>query len=331
MNFTKNPDNLIMTSTCLYVTILQSNSQFRLYIGGSMEIRNKKIRIIAMLGISCNIFLLIIKLIVGIISQSQSMIADGLNSAGDVFASFMTFLGNKISEQPYDKDHPYGHGKAEYIFSMIISFSLIIVSFTIIKKAIDSFKTHDPFMFTPWLVVVAITTIIVKLSLYIYTSKIGHKYNSLLALANSEDHRNDVFITSFTLLSIVTGYFQLYIIDVIVGTLIGLWIGYTGFKIFTSAYYVLMDTNIDPQIKDEFASSIEKIPGVDHVDAISSKPIGLKFLLIVKISVDAEITIREGHYIGDQVKDLLMESEAVDDVIVHLNPTQDHPQKNYLR
>lgn len=296
-----------------------------------MELRNKKIKIVAMLGISCNIFLLIIKLFAGFISQSQSMIADGLNSAGDVFASFMTYLGNKISEKPFDKDHPYGHGKAEYIFSMIISFSLLIVSFTIMRKAVDSLTTRSPFIFTPWLVIVAVTTIIIKLSLFIFTSRIGHKYNSLLALANSEDHRNDVFISSFTLMSVITGYFDLYIIDAVVGTLIGLWIGYTGFKIFTSAYYVLMDTNIDPQIKDEFSQSIEKIPGVDHVDAISSKPIGLKFLLIVKISVDAEITIREGHTIGDNVKSLLMESDAVDDVIVHLNPTQDHPQKNYLK
>lgn len=296
-----------------------------------MKLRNKKIKIVALLGISCNIFLLLIKLIVGFLSQSQAMIADGLNSAGDVFASFMTYLGNKIAEQPFDKDHPYGHGKAEYIFSMIISFSLIIVSFTIMRNSVNAIKTQEAFIFTPWLIVVALLTIVIKLFLFVYTSKIGHTYNSLLALANSEDHRNDVFISSFTLLSVVTGYFQLYLIDAVVGVSIGLWIGYTGFKIFTSAYYVLMDTNIDPQIKEEFTSMIESIEGVDHVDAITSKPIGLQFLLIVKISVDAEITIREGHAIGDQVKEFLMKNDFVDDVIVHLNPTQDHPQKNYLK
>lgn len=296
-----------------------------------MTIRNEKIKTIALLGISCNIFLLIIKLIVGFLSQSQAMIADGLNSAGDVFASFMTYLGNRIAQKPFDKDHPYGHGKAEYIFSMIISFSLIIVAYSIIRNSINAIQTHEPFLFTPWLIVVAILTILIKFTLFIYTSKIGHTYNSLLALANSEDHRNDVFISSFTLLSVITGYYQLYIIDAIVGTTIGLWIGYTGFKIFTSAYYVLMDTNIDPKIKEEFVSVIERIAGVDHVDAITSKPIGLKFLLIVKISIDAEITIREGHAIGDQVKEYLMQNESVDDVIVHLNPTQDHPQKHYIK
>lgn len=296
-----------------------------------MKKRNLQIRKVAILGIVFNILLLIMKLIVGFYSKSQAMIADGLNSAGDVFASFITYLGNKISAQPFDKDHPYGHGKAEYIFSMVISFSLIIVAFNIIKNAVDALHTRETFLFTPWLIVVALMTILIKASLFLYTNRIGHKFNSLLALANSEDHRNDVFISTFTLLSVITGYYQLYIIDTIVGMLIGIWIGYTSFKIFTSAYYVLMDTNLDPTIKESLVKEIENIPGVDHVDAITSKPVGLKALFIVKISVDANRSIREGHTIGNAVKDYLMNNDYVDDVIVHLNPTQDHPQKNLIK
>ena len=87
--------------------------------------RNNRIKRVAILGIVGNILLLIAKLMVGLTTRSQVMIADGLNSAGDVFASVMTYIGNHISAQPGDEDHPYGHGKAEYIFSMIISFSLL--------------------------------------------------------------------------------------------------------------------------------------------------------------------------------------------------------------
>ena len=79
-------------------------------------------------GIIGNIFLLIIKAIVGFISRSQAMIADSVNSAGDIFASLMTFIGNKIASAPKDEDHNLGHGKAEYIFSMFISISMILVS-----------------------------------------------------------------------------------------------------------------------------------------------------------------------------------------------------------
>ncbi len=187
-----------------------------------MNNRNSNIHYVAISGMIGNIFLLIIKLIVGLMSHSQAMIADGLNSAGDVFASLMTYIGNKISSQPYDEEHPYGHGKAEYIFSMLISISLFIVAFNIVKSSIDSLTNHTAFLFTPWLIVVAFLTIIIKLSLYFYSNYVGHKYNSLLAFANAEDHRNDVFITSFTLLSIITAYFELYFIDSIVGVAIGI-------------------------------------------------------------------------------------------------------------
>lgn len=296
-----------------------------------MEKRNSSIQNVALLGIVFNIFLLVIKLIVGFFSKSQAMIADGLNSAGDVFASVMTLVGNKISAQPFDDDHPYGHGKAEYIFSMIISFSLVLVAYNIVRSSIDSLRYRETFLYTPWLLIVAIVTILIKLSLFVYSNRVGHQFNSLLALANAEDHRNDVFITSFTLMSIVTGYYNLFIIDSIVGLLIGLWIGYTGFTIFSSAYYVLMDTTLDQGVKDELIHLLENIDGVDHVDAIASKPVGLTFLLIVKISVDGSQTIFRGHEIGEHVKRTLMDYDYVDDVIVHLNATQIHPQKNYIK
>lgn len=296
-----------------------------------MKARNQSIRKVAVLGIIFNIILLVMKLIIGFISKSQSMIADGLNSAGDVFASVMTYIGNHISNEPFDEGHPYGHGKAEYIFSMIISFSLVIVAYNIVRSAVDSLRFRETFIYSHWLLVVAIFTILVKASLYIYCNKVGHEFNSLLALANAQDHRNDVFITSFTLLSIITGFFNLFIVDAIVGLLIGIWIAYTGFTIFSSAYYVLMDTTLDPEIKAELIKKIESVNGVDHVDTITSKPVGLTFLLMVKVSIDGNITVFQGHDIADRVKEVLMRHDAVDDVIVHLNPTQIHPQKNYLK
>lgn len=296
-----------------------------------MQTRHNQVQKVAISGILGNIGLLVIKLLVGFTTRSQAMIADGLNSAGDVFSSLVTYIGNKISSQPFDKDHPYGHGKAEYIFSMIISFSLIIVAYNIIRSSIDALRNPSEYHFSLWLVVVALVTIFLKLLLYLYSSKVGHRHNSLLALANSEDHRNDIFISTFTLLSSITGYFELYFVDAIVGTAIGIWIAYTGFTIFSSAYYVLMDTTIDHDVREELIRLIDTIDGVDHVDTITSKPIGLNYLLIVKISIDGHLSIIRGHEIGDCVKRTLMEYDYVDDVIVHLNPTQFHPQKHYLK
>lgn len=289
--------------------------------------RNIHIQRVALLGIGGNILLLAAKLTVGITSGSQSMIADGLNSAGDVFASVMTYIGNRISAQPGDKDHPYGHGKAEYIFSMIISFSLLLVAFSIFRNALNALVTGTTFMFSFNLIIVAIGTIIIKFLLYLYANKVGHRHNSLLALANAEDHRNDIFITGLTLVSIVAGFFGIYLVDGIGGIVISFWIAFSGFKIFTSAYEVLMDTNIDRELAIDMVEAVESIPGVDHMDAITAKPIGLNFLLIVKVSVDAHLTVYEGHEIACNVREALEKTEHVDEVIVHVNPAQYHPER----
>ena len=119
-------------------------------------------------GILGNIFLLVIKALVGYLNKSQAMIADSVNSAGDIFASLMTFIGNKIASVPKDKDHNLGHGKAEYIFSMFISLSMIIVSFKLLYDSIITLIKGSELKFTWFLIIVCIITVITKISLYLY-------------------------------------------------------------------------------------------------------------------------------------------------------------------
>ena len=135
-------------------------------------------------GIFGNIFLLLIKATIGIISHSQSMIADSVNSASDIIASLMTFIGNKISSEPKDKDHNFGHGKAEYIFSLFISITMILVSLKILFDSANSLITKTYFEFSWFLIIVCIITIITKFILYLYTKKLYKKYDNILLLAN---------------------------------------------------------------------------------------------------------------------------------------------------
>lgn len=248
------------------------------------------------------------------------MIADGFNSAGDVFASIMTYLGNRIASQPQDQDHPYGHGKAEYIFSMIISFSLLIVTYEIFKRSLESIIKKDSFIFSWWLVGVALITIIIKTALWLYTHKAGKEWDNLLIVANSEDHRNDILVTISTLLGIMLGAKGLYWIDGLVGIGISIWIGYTGICIFLSAYNVLMDTNIDAEYMKRLIKDIECIHGVYNVDDINAKPIGVSFIIIIKVSVERTLTVEQGHAIASQIKHRVKEYKNVGDVVVHVNP-----------
>lgn len=275
---------------------------------------------IAILGITANIILLVPKLIVGFLTRSQAMIADGFNSAGDVFASAMTYAGNKIASRPEDQDHPYGHGKAEYIFSMIISFSLILVAYRIFRSSLDSLIHRETFTFSWWLLVVAASTIVVKSVLFLYTRSVGKKQDNLLLIANSEDHRNDIFVTSSPLLSIILGTQGIYWVDGVVGLGISLWIAYTGIRIFLSAYHVLMDTNIDRIFKEDLTRVVESVKGVDHIDDITAKPVGVNYIVIVKVSVEGNMTVNESHSIAACIRERIRKFKKVNDVVVHINP-----------
>lgn len=275
---------------------------------------------IAVLGIAANIILLALKLAIGFISRSQAMIADGFNSAGDVFASVMTYAGNKIASKPEDQTHPYGHGKAEYIFSMIISFSLLLVAYRIFRSSLDAILNRELFLFSWWLVGIAVFTILLKLSLFLYTRSAGRREDNLLIIANSEDHRNDVFVTSSTLLGIILGSRGIYWLDGIVGIGIAVWIAFTGFRIFSSAYHVLMDTNMDTELKKEILQAIESMKGVDHIDDVAAKPIGVRYIVIVKVSVKGDMTVSESHVIAGRIREKIRGFKKVGDVVVHINP-----------
>ena len=165
--------------------------------------RFKYAEIASILGITGNLFLLVIKGIVGFMTHSQAMIADAFNSAGDIFSSVMTYIGNRISSKPKDKDHNLGHGKAEYIYSMLISIVMFIMSLYLFKDSFYVILNKETYAFSKWLIIVCIITIIVKSFLYIYTSRVAKKYNNLLVKANSKDHRNDVLITTSNLISCI--------------------------------------------------------------------------------------------------------------------------------
>lgn len=178
-------------------------------------------------GIFGNIFLLVIKSTIGLITGSQAMIADSVNSAGDIFASFMTFIGNKIASKPGDSNHNFGHGKSEYIFSLLISISMIAVSIKLLIDSISSLILKNELAFSIYLVIVCIVTIVIKALLYIYTNSVYKKFNNILLKANAKDHFNDCIVTSFTLISILFASQGIYWVDSVVGIGIAIWICYS--------------------------------------------------------------------------------------------------------
>ena len=271
-------------------------------------------------GILGNIFLLIIKAIVAFLSHSQAMIADTANSAGDIFASLMTFIGNKISSEPYDKTHNFGHGKAEYIFSLFISISMIFVAVKLLYDSILSLVYQDFFTFSWFLVLVCIITIIVKFFLYLYTKTIYKKYNNILLEANMKDHRNDCIITLCTLISILCGSFGFYLFDGIVGIGISIWIVYTAISILIESYNILMDISIDSDTEKIILDLAHSYKDIKKIDPISSAPVGYQYIVVLTIYVDGSMSTFDSHNLADSLEKDITKLDKIYRTIIHVNP-----------
>lgn len=289
--------------------------------------RFKSAKRASILGIIGNIILLLLKGAIGLITNSQAMLADATNSAGDIFSSLMTLIGNKIASKPSDEDHNLGHGKAEYIYSLLISITMIVMGLTVAIDSLQSLINQEQFTFSIWLVIICIITIITKLALYLYTKNIAKKYNNLLMKANCEDHKNDCIVTTLNLLAILLGSIEIYFIDGIVGIGISIWIIITGITIFKESYDILMDKSIDDKTKELVYEIIKDHDTVKGIKDFHSAPVGYQYQIFFTIQVDGNLKTFESHEIANHLeKEITKKIPEVFLTVIHVDPI--HIDKN---
>ena len=281
----------------------------------------KEIKKASLLGIFGNLFLLLIKGIVGFISGSQAMIADAFNSASDILSSIMTFFGQRIASKPKDDDHNLGHGKAEYIYSMLISIIMIIMVFKVFKDSIVNLFTLEKAAFTPWLIVVCALTIIIKIGLFLYTNRLYKKNKSLLLKANRNDHRNDCILTSLNLIACVLGYYGIYFVDSVAGIFISIWIFVVAYKIFIESYDILMDKSIDDETKEKVYEVISAHKEIKKISHFNSTPVGYMYQISFTIFVDGNLSTFDSHEIANNLeKEIDKKFPEIYLTVIHVNP-----------
>lgn len=281
----------------------------------------KKIKIASILGMIGNLFLLVVKIIVALVFQSGSMLADAFNSAGDIFSSTMTFIGNKISSKPIDEDHDLGHGKAEYVFSLIISVIMILSGMVLIKNSITKLLEKETLIFSWWLIIVCIVTIVIKFSLYLYTNFLSKKYHNILIKTNSNDHLNDIFLTSANMIAIIISSFNIRYVDQIAAIILSIFIMYTYLKILIESYHVLMDRSISNEQKEEVINIIKKYPEIIDYNHFNATPIGYEYQISISIFVDGNLSTFKSHEIADNLeKDIVSSIDNIYLAVIHVNP-----------
>ena len=275
----------------------------------------------SVLGMIANAILLLLKGVVGFISNSQSMIADAFNSFGDVFSSLMTYIGNRISSKDADEDHNLGHGKAEYVYSFLISIIMLLTSLSVIKSSINTYLHKEKIIFSYYLVLISCITIMTKLYLYLYTKSIYKKHHNILVMANSKDHRNDCFLTILTLISALAGIAGYRIIDIIASIIIATWIGYTAIKLFKESYDVLMDKCMNQETKEKVYQIINTHNEVKKINHFNSTPVGFRYQISFTIFVDGNLSTFESHEIANSLeREIEKEIPEIYLTVIHVNP-----------
>lgn len=283
------------------------------------EEKVKNVKKVSTISFSFNLLLLVIKMIFGVISSSQSLIADAVNSAGDIVASLVSIIGIKVASKPGDKEHPYGHGKAEYIFAALVGISMIIASITMIKNAILSMMSNSTVNVSIFLILVCVVTILVKFSLMMYSKSQYKKTDSILIRCNMEDHRNDMFVTFGVLIGIICSKVGFYFVDGIIGILISIWIVIVAIKIIYPACLVLIDTQSN--FIDEAKREVQNFKEIKSIDKFYISPVGDKYLAIIEISMDKEKSLSEVHEYIDKIEKKLYEKfKSIIDINIHVNP-----------
>lgn len=248
--------------------------------------RNKIIKKVSVIGIITNLILMSLKLLGGVFSRSSALIADSLHSAEDMLASILSCVGGVVSSKKANKNYIYGYGKAEYIFSFLISIFMIVTSITLVINSINAIINKDFVHFSYISIFICIITIFTKLILYIYTNIQYKKTHSILIKASNLDHRNDICITTVTLIGLLFSYFGITIVDSIFAILISIWIGFSGIKVFIASFQVLMDKGITKDEEDKIKEEILKNKEILSIEKFISKPIGNKYILILCLYIN---------------------------------------------
>lgn len=267
-----------------------------------------------------NTLLSLIKIIVGFIGNSGALIADGIHSFSDLITDFIAIIGGKLSSKPADDDHPYGHGKIEYLTSMIISLMIIILGISII---VDSFIS-DINIPTNIVVIVTIFTIITKLLLSTYIINQGKRYKSNILISSGYESRTDVFSSIVVLISALIVNIKIDIFkysDKVAMVIVGLLIIKTGFSLIKeNISNILGEDDKDPEFRKEIETIIMKYKEVLCIDELVLIKYGGYYQLISDIGMNEKMSLKKVHDILEDIEKDLKENTNIKFITIHVNP-----------
>ena len=309
----------------------------RLFIKNSDDVKNPSVRekygtLSGIVGIVLNLLLCLGKLIIGSLSGSISITADAFNNLSDAFSSIVTLFGFKLSAKKPDKDHPFGHGRYEYISALIVSFLVLLMGFELIKSAFDKILHPDQVTFSIPAVIVLVLAILGKLWLALFNRKLGKKIDSPAMTAVVTDSLGDIVATSAALIALIVSKFTSIPIDGYIGIVVALFVLYAGYGILKDTISPLLG---EPPERDIVNNLVDYVTSFDKVMGIHDLVVhnyGANYIFgSLHVEVSAEEDFVEMHDLIDRIEQLVLVKFGIH-LVIHLDPLEFNNERvNSLR
>lgn len=267
-----------------------------------------------------NTLLFILKIIVGLMSNSIGIISDAINSFTDIITSFVVFICIKLSGKRADKSHPFGHHRIEPIAGLVVAIFIAIVGVEVIRAAIKRFIAGETVFFSLLAVAVLLFTMILKSFMAVYLKKTGKKINSPAIFASYVDCRNDVFISGAVLLGFVGYHLGYTYLDPLAGIIIGVWIIFSGFQVGKSNIDFLVGRSPDKKTIEQIKKIAVSIKGVKGLNDVKAHYVGNYIHVEVHIELSKKLSMVKAHNIAKKVELKLEELHWVNKAFIHIDP-----------
>ena len=288
----------------------------------STEVRTRYGMLASVVGIFCNVLLFSVKLAIGLILSSLAVTADAFNNLSDAASSIISFVGVKMAGKPADAEHPFGHGRIEYIAALIVSFLVIEVGFTFFKSSISKILHPEEISFDLVPFVILILSILVKLWMAFFNNKLGKRIDSKVMLATAADSLGDVITTSATVISIVICHFTSINVDAIAGLIVSGIVLWSGVSIAKDTLEPLIGQRVPSELYQKITDMVESYEGIVGAHDLIVHNYGPnRSMATIHAEVPNDVSIEASHEIIDRIeRDAKKELNIL--LVIHMDPVE---------
>ncbi|MDW2799214.1 cation diffusion facilitator family transporter [Clostridium boliviensis] len=276
----------------------------------------------SVVGIFCNILLFGAKILMGLFINSISVMADAFNNLSDAASSIIGFIGVKMADKPADEEHPFGHGRVEYIAAFIVAFLVIQVGFTLFKTSVDKILHPDEMSFHAISVFILLLSVLVKLWMALFNRKLGNRIQSAVMKATAADSLGDVITTSSTIVSVLIYGILGLNIDGIVGVVVSVIVMWAGIKIAKDTLTPLIGEPIDPKLYHDITAFVEGYDGIigSH-DLIVHNYGPTRSMASIHAEVPNDVNVEVSHEIIDRIEREALKKFRIF-LVIHMDPVE---------